>query len=100
MGVFVTPSIPVVHNRVLIRVNLRAWPPISSPLIYGSRDAVVVDFLITVAQARAQADWDRFTGKKKPTDHYATHGTAIISLGLVCFWHVFRMLGVAGAKCY
>jgi hypothetical protein len=41
--VFVTPSIPVVTTDFAPGEHERPWPPISSTLIYGSRDAVVVD---------------------------------------------------------
>jgi glyoxylase-like metal-dependent hydrolase (beta-lactamase superfamily II) len=51
----------------------RPWPPISSTLIYGLRDAVVVDSFITQEQARAQANWIAATGKNLTTI-YATHG--------------------------
>ena len=54
--VFVTPSIPVVTTDFAPREHERPWPPISSTLIYGSRDAVLVDSFITQEQARAQAD--------------------------------------------
>ena len=39
------------------------WSPISSTLIYGKRDAVLVDAFITVEQADALADWVERTGK-------------------------------------
>src|SRR4029077_5014920 len=55
--VFVTPSIPVVTTDFALGEQERPWPPISSTLIYGSRDAVVVDSFITLEQARAQAEW-------------------------------------------
>jgi glyoxylase-like metal-dependent hydrolase (beta-lactamase superfamily II) len=71
--VFVTPSIPVVTTDFAPGEHERPWPPISSTLIYGSRDAVVVDSFITVEQARAQADWIASTGKNL-TNIYATHG--------------------------
>ena len=71
--VFVTPSIPVVTTDLAPGEHERPWPPISSTLIYGSRDAVVVDSFITVQQARAQADWIASTGKNLTTI-YATHG--------------------------
>jgi glyoxylase-like metal-dependent hydrolase (beta-lactamase superfamily II) len=51
----------------------RPWPPISSTLIYGVRDAVLVDSFITQEQARAQADWIASTGKNLTTI-FATHG--------------------------
>src|ERR1700740_1733892 len=55
--VFVTPSIPVVTTDFAPDEHERPWPPISSTLIYGSRDAVVVDSFISLEQGRAQADW-------------------------------------------
>src|SRR5258708_9240441 len=71
--VFVRPSIPVVTTDFAPGEHERPWPPTSSTLIYGSRDAVVVDSFITVEQARAQADWIASTGKNLTTI-YATHG--------------------------
>src|SRR6201993_547754 len=71
--VFVTPSIPVVTTDFAPDEHERPWPPISSTLIYGSRDAVVVDSFISLEQARAQADWIASTGKNLTTI-YATHG--------------------------
>jgi glyoxylase-like metal-dependent hydrolase (beta-lactamase superfamily II) len=70
---FVTPSIPAVAPDVAPGEAERPWPPISSTLIYGVRDAVLVDSFITVEQARAQADWIASTGKTLTTI-YATHG--------------------------
>jgi glyoxylase-like metal-dependent hydrolase (beta-lactamase superfamily II) len=51
----------------------RPWPPISSTLISGQRDAVLVDAPITVEQARALANWIVTSGKNLTTI-YATHG--------------------------
>ena len=70
---FVTPSIPVVTTDFAPGERERPWPPISSTLIYGVRDAVLVDSFITVEQARAQADWIAAKGKNLTTI-YATHG--------------------------
>ena len=72
-NVFVAPSIPVVTNDFAPGEHERPWPPISSTLIYGSRDAVVVDSFITEKQAHAQADWIASMGKNLTTI-YATHG--------------------------
>jgi glyoxylase-like metal-dependent hydrolase (beta-lactamase superfamily II) len=49
------------------------WSPISSTLICGERDAVLVDAPITVEQARAVVDWVVASGKKLTTI-YVTHG--------------------------
>lgn len=71
--VFVAPSIPVVTTDFAPGEHERPWPPISSTLIYGLKDAVLVDSFITLGQARAQADWIASTGKNLTTI-YATHG--------------------------
>src|SRR5580658_312321 len=49
------------------------WVPTSATLIYGERDAVLVDAFITVEQADALVDWVEASGKKLTTI-YATHG--------------------------
>jgi glyoxylase-like metal-dependent hydrolase (beta-lactamase superfamily II) len=70
---FVTPGIPVVAPDIAPGEPARPWPPISSTLIYGDRDAVLVDSFITDEQATAQADWIASTGKNLTTI-FATHG--------------------------
>ena len=64
---FVTLSISVVAPDVAPNEAARPWPPISSTLISGVRDAVLVDCFITEAQAKAQADWIASTGKNLTT---------------------------------
>jgi glyoxylase-like metal-dependent hydrolase (beta-lactamase superfamily II) len=71
--VFLAPSIPAIAPDVPPGETARPWPPISSTLISGERDAVLVDTPITVEQARALADWVVSSGKKLTTI-YATHG--------------------------
>ena len=71
--VFVTPGIPTVTSDLPPGTKQQMWSPISSTLIYGKRDAVLVDALITVAQADALADWVEASGKNL-TMIYATHG--------------------------
>ncbi len=44
---FVTPSIAVVTTDLAPGEHERPWPPTSSTLIYGLRDAVLVDSFIT-----------------------------------------------------
>lgn len=51
----------------------RIWPPISSTLIAGENDAVLVDAPVTVTQARALADRVAASGKNL-TGIYITHG--------------------------
>ena len=71
--VFLAPSIPAVAPDVPPGETERPWPPISSTLISGERDAVLVDTPITVEQARALAEWVLASGKNLTTI-YATHG--------------------------
>src|SRR5260370_23727965 len=70
--VFVTPSIPVVTTDFAPGEHERPWPPISSTLIYGSPDAVLLDSFITLEQGRAQAASVASPGHKLTTI-YATH---------------------------
>ena len=71
--VFLAPSIPVITTDLPPGEKYRPWPPISSTLISGERDAVLVDTPITVEQARALADWIA-ASRKNLTTIYATHG--------------------------
>src|SRR4029077_14059532 len=71
--VFLAPSIPAIAPDVAPGETARPWPPISSTLISGERDAVLVDTPITVEQARALANWIAARGKNLTTI-YPTHG--------------------------
>src|SRR6266852_5816468 len=71
--VFLAPSIPAITNDLPPGEKQRPWPPISSTLISGERDAVLVDTPITLEQARALANWVVASGKNLTTI-YATHG--------------------------
>src|SRR2546426_1673250 len=71
--VFLAPSIPVIAPHVPPGETARPWPPISSTLISGERDAVLVDTPITVEQSRALVNWLVARGKNLTTI-YATHG--------------------------
>ncbi len=71
--VFVTPGIPTVTSDLAPGTKQQMWSPISSTLIYGKRDAVLVDAFITVEQAGALVDWVAASGKNLTTI-YATHG--------------------------
>ena len=50
-----------------------AWVPTSATLIYGERDAVLVDAFLTIDQARALMEWVAASGKNLTTI-YITHG--------------------------
>src|SRR5262249_35710349 len=71
--VFVTPGIPVVISDLPPGMTQRMWSRISATLIYGQRDAVLVDALLTVEQAHALVDWVAASGKNLTTI-YVTHG--------------------------
>ncbi len=71
--VFVTPGIPTVTSDLPPGTTQQMWSPISSTLIYGKRDAVLVDAFITVEQEDALVDWVATSGKNLTTI-YATHG--------------------------
>jgi glyoxylase-like metal-dependent hydrolase (beta-lactamase superfamily II) len=71
--VFVTPAVPTVSDDLPPGETVRMWSPTSSILIYGERDAILVDTLATTAQATALADWVEESGKNLTTI-YATHG--------------------------
>jgi glyoxylase-like metal-dependent hydrolase (beta-lactamase superfamily II) len=71
--VFLAPGIPAITTEVAPGETERPWPPISSTLISGERDAVLVDTPITVEQARALANW-LVARDKNLTTIYATHG--------------------------
>src|SRR3989442_11838752 len=71
--VFLAPSIRAIAPDVPPGETARPWPPISSTLISGERDAVLVDTPITVEQSRALVNWVVARGKNLTTI-YATHG--------------------------
>jgi glyoxylase-like metal-dependent hydrolase (beta-lactamase superfamily II) len=72
-NVFLVPSIPAITSDLPPGEKQRPWPPISSTLISGERDAVLVDTPITVEQARALASWVLASGNNLTTI-YASHG--------------------------
>jgi len=71
--VFVTPGIPIVTRDLPPGVREAYFQAMASTLIYGIRDAVLVDAFMTVKQANALADWVAAKGKNLTTI-YITHG--------------------------
>jgi glyoxylase-like metal-dependent hydrolase (beta-lactamase superfamily II) len=71
--VLVTPGIPAVTSDLAPGTKQLMWSPISSTLISGKRDAVLVDTFITVEQADILVDWVAASGKNLTTI-YVTHG--------------------------
>src|SRR5215510_4159297 len=71
--VFVTPGIPIVTRDLPPGVGEAKFQAMASTLIYGMRDAVLVDAFMTVKQANTLADWVEARGKNLTTI-YITHG--------------------------
>jgi glyoxylase-like metal-dependent hydrolase (beta-lactamase superfamily II) len=73
VNVFTAPEKAVVGERPRPFGPPLAWDPTTSTLIFGERDAVLVDALTTVAEATALADWVALHHRKLTTI-YITHG--------------------------
>jgi glyoxylase-like metal-dependent hydrolase (beta-lactamase superfamily II) len=71
--VLVTPGIPIATSDLPAGTKQAMFQAIASTLIYGKRDAVLVDAYMTVKQADALADWVAASGKNLTTI-YITHG--------------------------
>src|ERR1700722_515896 len=71
--VFVTPGIPIVTIDLPPGITQAYFQAMASTLIYGARDAVLVDAFMTVKQANALADWVAAKNKNLTTI-YITHG--------------------------
>ena len=71
--VFVSGQIPVVTDDIPPRASEVKWSPISSTLISGKRDAVLVDTAITIDQNQRLVEWIAASGRNLTTI-YATHG--------------------------
>src|SRR5579863_4516256 len=71
--VFVTPGIPVVTPDRPPTIKETYFQAMAATLIYGAKDAVLVDAFMTIKQASALADWVASKGKNLTTI-YITHG--------------------------
>src|SRR5216683_7887907 len=71
--VFVTPGIPIVMPDRPAGVRETFFQAMASTLIYGNKDAVLVDAYMTTKQANTLADWVASKGKNLTTI-YITHG--------------------------
>src|SRR6185436_12653028 len=71
--VFVTPGIPIAQAQRPEGVHETFFQAMASTLIYGTRDAVLVDAFMTVKQATGLADWVA-SKHKNLTTIYITHG--------------------------
>jgi glyoxylase-like metal-dependent hydrolase (beta-lactamase superfamily II) len=72
-AVHVAPSVPTAIEDRPPGLTQRVWSPISSTLIYGKTEAVLVDPLMTRDQARLLGDWVEASGKTL-SRIYVTHG--------------------------
>jgi glyoxylase-like metal-dependent hydrolase (beta-lactamase superfamily II) len=70
---FVTPGIPISTSDLPSGMEHAIFQAIASTLIYGKRDAVLVDAFMTDKQANELADWVAANGKNLTTI-YVTHG--------------------------
>ena len=73
--VYVTPPIPVMARDKPPGVQDTFFQATAATLIYGARDAVLVDAFLSVKQATALADWVAARGRNLTTI-YITHGHA------------------------
>lgn len=72
-SVHTAPSIPTEISDLPPDLPRRMWSPITSTLIIGEHDAVLVDALMTTEQASRLADWVATSGKNLTTV-FVTHG--------------------------
>ena len=78
--VFVAPEKPFTAPPPAVG-DAPAWDPTTSTLIFGARDAVLVDPLMTVRESAALADWVALHDRDLTTI-YITHGHGDHYLGL------------------
>src|SRR5260370_8271845 len=71
--VFSSDPIPQAIATLLPNGDHQMWSPISSTLIYGPTEAVLIDPPLTIKQTEALADWVERFGKKL-SSIYITHG--------------------------
>jgi glyoxylase-like metal-dependent hydrolase (beta-lactamase superfamily II) len=70
---YVAPSKPAVSDDLPPGELRRMWSPTTATLIFGERDAVLVDPLMTAAEGRDLADWVAARGRNLTTI-FVTHG--------------------------
>src|SRR3989442_16039589 len=71
--VFISDPIPQAVATLLPNGDHPMWSPMSSTLIYGPTEAVLIDPPLTIKQTEALADWVESFGKKL-SYIYITHG--------------------------
>src|SRR5574337_33551 len=88
VNVFTGPGKPMVGERPKPFGEPLGFDPITSTLIFGEHDAVLVDALTTVAEAEALADWVALHHRNLRTI-YITHGHFDHFYGLSVLLHRF-----------
>ena len=73
VNVFTAPGKAMVGERPRPFGEALGFDPITSTLIFGDYDAVLVDAMLTVAEAEALADWIALHNRNLETV-YITHG--------------------------
>jgi len=87
--VFVTEQIPQSSREPLPDGSTRMWSPITSTLITGSQDAILVDPPMTIEQAGAVGDWIAASGREL-RGIYITHGHGDHWFGAIPLLQRFR----------
>ena len=73
LDVYVSNYKPIPGDPAVMSEGQATWPASSVSLLSGKRDAVLIDALITIDEARQAAEWIRAKGKRLTTI-YITHG--------------------------
>jgi glyoxylase-like metal-dependent hydrolase (beta-lactamase superfamily II) len=82
-SVFITKR-PGLNRELPPGYESLAWVPNSSTLIYGERDAVLVDTFLTAEASQALADWVMASGKNLTTIYLThSHGDHFFGIGLL-----------------
>src|SRR6201996_6520759 len=98
VDVYVAPMRPFAGAPAQAPGDDPVWSPMSSTLIAGEHDAILVDTLGTVGQVDALADWVRGFGKGV-TGVYVTHGHSDHWIGLARLQEHFpEARGIATAE--
>jgi glyoxylase-like metal-dependent hydrolase (beta-lactamase superfamily II) len=86
---FVTEQIPQSGRGPLPDGSTRMWSPITSTLILGRRDAVLIDPPLTLTQAAEVGDWIAASGRRLQ-QIYITHGHGDHWFGAIPLLQRFR----------
>ena len=94
---FVTPQIPQSGRGPLPDGSARMWSPITSTLVMGRHDAVLIDPPLTTAQAAEVGDWIVASGRDL-RQIYITHGHGDHWFGAIPLLQRFSGVTVTATK--